>query len=442
MDPMGKRYVFSRMPTGQPYRGNDGKHAPESILADLGSKSLLSPEGGVSWTGFTSKRYEVALRSAFVILDPYGDELNEVDMERIVWEALIAMLKAAPSKAIKPSEFLAKADELAAAFFRKPIQRYVLVSSLSLADLPAKRIKIRDHVITPLARRGKRYPIPSVLQAHAHRASFGSHLDSTGYRLLKITTSGRSIFQAVGAALEALHLLRGLWSLFATYGSWSFSLGGPERKRLGVIHTGPVHTLHLPDGTAAEDSLYWYEAEYTEDQPLFKHKDWAKIETQRRWAMRRLACLEHRKSVEDLLVRYAIALDQPNADIAFLKMWGILEKITNTVGAKYDETIKRVIWIYSKSSRGLAKDVLESLRNQRNQYVHSGTSATESDQVAYLVKSFVDPHLARLLSNRVGVRSLEEYGEYLAMPTDVSALQQQRRMIVRALTALRQKDQD
>jgi hypothetical protein len=119
-----------------------------------------------------------------------------------------------------------------------------------------------------------------------------------------------------------------------------------------------------------------------------------------------------------------------------------LEKITNTVGGKYDETIKRAIWIYSRSSRGLAKDMLESLRNQRNRYVHSGTSTMESDQVAYLVKSFVDPHLLRLLSNPLGVKSLEEYGEYLALPTDVSALQQQRRMIVRALTLLRQKEQE
>lgn len=120
-------------------------------------------------------------------------------------------------------------------------------------------------------------------------------------------------------------------------------------------------------------------------------------------------------------------------------MWSILEKVTDTIGGNYDETIKRTVWPFSSQDRLIVKNMLESLRYRRNQYVHSGKADQESEQVAYMMKSFVDPHLLKLISNPYNVHSLEEYGEFLALPKDITVLQERRGMLHRALRVMQQE---
>jgi hypothetical protein len=218
-------------------------------------------------------------------------------------------------------------------------------------------------------------------------------------------------------------------------------LGSGRRAPIGVIHTGPVHTLHNSDGSAAKDEYYWFDPDYTTDHELFKQHDrWPELEKDRRWAIRRISKLPYRKELEEVLIRYIVALDQPNPNVAFLQLWGILERITNTVGGQYDETIKRACWVYVRKERPLMKEILESLRHHRNRYVHSGNAGHETEQITFRIKSFVDPHLARLLNNRFKVQSLQEYGDFLAYPTDLKALERMRSWSSRAIFAAHQDD--
>jgi hypothetical protein len=369
--------------------------------------------------------------------------LNEADTGDLLWRAIGETVKKAPGKPVKPVELLREADQQAAAYFRQPEVPYVLVTSLSVAELPRKSIRIGQNTVSSLKERGGQFPLPQVLSSPAHRFAFADHISSSRYRLVTVSTKGRSIHEGTDNALTDLHLLRGLWSLFATYGSWSFRFGSPGRKPLGVIHTGPVYTLHLPDGRAADDRFYWFDPDFTEDRPLFKDEGrWPAIEKNRRWAVRRLATCAYRQEFQDVLVRYAGALDQVNSSIAFLQMWSILEKITDTVGANYDETIRRASWVYAEEDRPIAREMLGALRNRRNEYVHAGKSGTHGDQIAYLIKSFIDPHLVRLLSNPFKVRNLSEYAQILALPTALSALKEQKRKFLQAIRALTPKPTD
>ena len=118
----------------------------------------------------------------------------------------------------------------------------------------------------------------------------------------------------------------------------------------------------------------------------------------------------------------------------------MLEKITDTIGAKYDETIERTLWPFTSQDRFVFRNMLESLRYRRNQYVHSGKGDQESDQVAYMIKSFVDPHLFILITNQLNVHSLEEYGMFLALPTDAAVLEERKQMLVRAQRVLQQRE--
>jgi len=298
---------------------------------------------------------------------------------------------------------------------------------------------VRKCVLSSLKARGKAFPLPTLLTHYKSVSPFSRHVDSSQYRLVKVRTIGRSKHEAVHNAMKSVNLLRGLWSLFATYRSWSVTYSNtPQRKPIGVIHTGPIHTLHLPNGALAENDLYWYEPAYTEDQPIFRPADgWQELDKNRRRATRQLSTLKYGGDLEGILIRYVDALDQPDHNIAFLKMWGILERITNSLGTNYDETINRAVWIYSRDNRQLAKDLLQSLRYRRNQYVHSGDSCTESDQVAYMIKFYLDPHLLNLISNPFNVASIEEYGELLSLPTEIDILDNRKAKLSQALRWLR-----
>lgn len=435
---MAKRYTFFRTPTGQPYRCDDGKYAPDNLLGEVGRTASLNAEGQVTWQGFSFHRWETALLSAVVVIGPDGRELNEADTRAFFWRAITTTVKKSPGKPLNSADFIKEMDQQASAYFRQPEVPYVLVTSLSVEKLPAKMIRIGQSTVASLKERGKRFPLPAVLSSPVHRTAFSEHLSSSRYRLVRVSTQGRSIHQATDIALSDLHLLRGLWSLFATYGSWRLSVGSPKHKPLGVIHTGSVYTLHLSDGRAADDRFYWYDPDCTtEDRPLFKDDSkWAQIERHRRWAIGRLSAWDYRLEARDLPIRYASALGQLNPNLAFLQMWSILEKITDTVGSKYEETIQRATWGYAKDDRAITREMLGALRNRRNEYVHSGKSGTDGDQIAYLIKSFIDPHLLNLINNPFKVRNLREYGQILALPTDVCILREQKRKYSQAIRAL------
>jgi hypothetical protein len=445
---MTARYVYVRDPAGRPYRGDDGKHLPVSLLAEMGKCSVLNDDGTVTWRN-CSEHFE-PLHSFFVVLDGDDGELNEHDTEQIVWNALGDVARRAPGKPLVPADVVKAADKRAADFCRQPLSKFVMVASLSVKSFPAKRIIVRGSIITPLRSREPGFPLPTALRSAQHRDTYADHLKTTRYRLVKVKAAGRTMFEAVGQALDDLNLLRAVWSFAAKFDEGSRWCWGARRKPIGIIHTGPVYTLHRPDGSAANEDSFWFDPGYAGEQPLFAPEDrrprapqsgWPRIERDRRWAMKRISRLPYRNDIEQLLTRYVAALDDSNPNNAFLQLWGILEKITNTVELRgYDDTIRRAVWVFAKPERPLMREVLESLRHHRNRYVHSGHAGQVNQEIAYRIKSIVDPHLVRLLRNTFGVSSLQEYGEFLAQPTDSTALEKRRRWIGRALRAAREEE--
>jgi hypothetical protein len=210
---------------------------------------------------------------------------------------------------------------------------------------------------------------------------------------------------------------------------------GPPAK-VGGVSKGFLGKCRL-DGKPINE-FYWFFPDYIKDRPLFKGEEkWPVIEKARKSAVKRLAKLSYRADMESILVRYAGSLDHQNPDLAFLEMWSILEKLTGTIGGNYDETIDRGIWLYKSSDRPIIKDNLRSLRLRRNQFVHSGKSATDSDQVAFLIKDIIDPHLVTLLFNHLKVQSLEDYAGMLSLPSDQSVLESKKAIIAKAIRYFR-----
>lgn len=435
---MSARYAFYRDSTGRPYKREDGKHAPTHLLAEMGKCSVLNPDGKIGWK-VGRVDFDV-LRSSIVIVSLDDEELNERDANHLVWQALADTAKRDIGEPLKAKDVLVACDARAAAFFRRPLNDYALLTSMSLASFSAKNINVRGSVVRSFATRPTRFVLPKVLESRHHRNRFAEHLEKTNYRWVTISTQGRTITEGLNLALDNLGLLRALWSFGITLHRRSLSFFPSDRRRLGVIHAGPLQTLHHPDGSPATDDFYWYDPDFSEEQPVFKNdKVWDRLEKDRKWALGRLRRLPYGNDLRLLFIRYLAALDQINPNVAFLQLWAILEKLTNTVGSNYDETIKRTSWIFEDDYRLEIRETLEILRHHRNRYVHAGNTGSENTETAALLKTIIDPHLVRLLNNTFRVGSLAEYGERLSLPAGTKELERLHSWTARALRAIRKE---
>ena len=180
------------------------------------------------------------------------DELNATDTWEIVWPALAELVKSAPRQPVQPQQLLKAADRVAAAFFRRSPDHYILVSSLSVEGLPAADILVRNCVVSSLGKRGTEFPLPAVLSSGGHRDIFAKHLDSSRYQPVKVQTKGRSIHEAAENALNALSLLLEPLSADELV-PWRRDLACPRRLVAAVFRRSsvlPGYGRGLPNGVA------------------------------------------------------------------------------------------------------------------------------------------------------------------------------------------------
>jgi len=404
----------------------------------MGRAATVNAEGQASWSALTLHRLEPSVRAALTIIDPSGRELNETDTWSMLRPAIAAVIVRLGGKTAVPhADVLAEVDTRAAKHFRLPSTDYIILTSLSVDALPMKRAELTECRISPLGPRGDRFPTPKSLHPGQPHHKVLQECVRFGYQWACVSTRGRTIHAAFDDGMRALHLLRAIWTLFATRGSWRISSSQRTPKPVGTIRLGPVHTVHRPDGGLAED-LYWYEPSWDIADKLFNPSTgWDPIEKQRRWAVARLRRHPFGSEVQELLVRYVNALDHADHDVTFLHLWAVLEHATDTVGAAYDRTIERAASIFT--DRGVAMEVLESLRLSRNQYVHASRSGERRDQLAYSIKSILDAHLIRLIKNDFRAESIVEHAQCLGLAADTSRLERQRRQLSRVICLRRRE---
>lgn len=409
------QHVHWRGADGKPQRGQP--RPPTSLLNDWAQSKHRDKQDGLGWLYRISK-LEAAMRPLFLITGPDGQEMNERTSWRLMKTAIDRVTtKLKVGKSVNPSDLLGLVEAEAADYFAQPLAAYELVTSLAVKGFPPDRVSVNGCVIESLVERGVAYSCPESIRAMPAHAK---HVASSEYRLVRVQTRGRCPDEAVDRALDAINLLRGIWTLVDTYTGWTRRFGSERFGPVGVVHIGPVHTLHP---CASEGSEYWFEHSYRGDRPLFEPKrGWDKIEEQRTETQRLLESHPFREDVERLIIRYVSALDQPELSVALLQLWALLEKMTGTIGEKYDETINRATWHYADVDRESARAMLNAIRIRRNMYVHAARTGEEVDQSVYLMKCFVDPHLKNLIVNSPGLRTLDEYGEFLSLPTQTGKL--------------------
>ena len=386
---------------------------PELIVEKLSSIRTLDGEK-VSFNGFEYNEYISVLMTMIEISE---DIPTEVSRELIIK----GFHEAARKTKLTKQDIISSVKKAVRAHLGMPEEEYWLVTTLNIHSsnvLP--RYKVNGCSLMIYKNLPKKYlATRQEFMSIAPSWLVGTNGASSYY--LVAHAAEKSTHAAVGKMLDAIDLLRGIWNL-QTNKVMVLSFG--ERKKpINQVILGAVHTLHGKDGKKVGDT-YWHESENFQDHHKvdFSKSSYETLEFTRT-VRKALNKNIYRKDVELGVVRYVRALDSRDYDSAFIKLWGVLEYLTNTLKDSYDKTIRRASFLYK--DREYNRQVLEHLRQYRNKSVHLGAGENDIDTHVYQLKSYVEQLLLFHIANSFGFKSLEEASRFMDFQHDKEALKKQ-----------------
>ncbi len=381
------------------------------LTARMEQSRTLSADGSVAFKGFEFSQLEAVLYSmlCFSVLIP------EVEKRGFIWKAVIT---AGKKGTITAKSLLTEINKITNAYLEKPLVRYVLVTTLSIhPETILRRIRFRDATITFRANLdGAFRESRSKVEAFSKPSLFAEIPNN--YIFAKVSVLARSAYEAADQALNTLDIVRGTWNwLENRRHSLRMSFGG--RKPVNKIILGPLHTLHFPGGKLATET-WWYETKrFGNLEPSDITQDVANLDIFLRKVRKNLAKCKYEQKIEDAIVLYTRALDEWDWDGAFLKLWSVLEQLTNT-DESYKVTIRRASFLFE--DRNFCQQILRHLKDYRNKFVHEAADSSEIETYIYQLKSFVEQLLSFHLGSKYGFESIEEASEFLDMPSDKKEL--------------------
>lgn len=385
-------------------------------------KRTVQPDGSVSIhdiTAFTDLRALIA--SAVKLTERLPDPVRR----NIVYEAISAAIR---KQGITAQILLDEINKSIASYYKKAQSKYDLMTSLSISR--KRRLKNTAVDGCPIhfpINLGKRYLHPRQELLEGAKYSVCGELPKH-YSMAKVRVIARSELEAWERAIDALDLLRALWNLALNRGGyWRMSSG--KRKPVNHLVLGPIHTLHKPNGELASNS-WWYQTEYQGPISPYEPGD-DKAEAMFRYANHARKYLKrsgYRDQLIACLLRYVRALDTPNWEDSYLRLWGILEQLTNTgIQDNYKVTIRRASFIWA--DRKYTQQILTHLRDYRNKAVHVGTENQDIETYVFQLKRHVEALIEFHLRNRFRFSTISEAAEFMDLPDGDAELDRKMRII-------------
>lgn len=247
----------------------------------------------------------------------------------------------------------------------------------------------------------------------------------SNYVAVRVSVADRCSEAAAVKAIDNLDLLRFSWNLCLNRENVVRSSSGIQ-KPVNQILLGPVQTLHNPNGTPASSS-WWYEPHFRGFSPVADHT--VKVRKCLKFQKRVFSLLNghpYKEALVMVFLRYVRALDLTDWQSAILRLWGILETITDTLARPYKVTIARASAMYE--NRELRREELQVLRRYRNRHAHIGEEARNPEVMMYLLKNIVESLLQFHLGNSFRFQSMAEGAAFLDLPTSRSDIQRMKKM--------------
>jgi hypothetical protein len=348
-------------------------------------------------------------------------EIPEGEKKKILLQAINASAKTAT---INRANIERELNPLIITFLKKPFQKFVLYTSISLERFSGlKNVKIGDVTIRFDDRALNKFKKGA--QQQLKNARHLLHFDPPkNYLPIRASILSRSPLAAFNNALDAIYLLRGIWNLALNQERWRVSFG--LLKPLNAIVLGPIHTIHQMSGEVASD-LWWYDPEYIKPVMLYDiAKNLPAVYQFEKRIRNSLRQLKYRDTIEWAFREYARALYHRNWHTAFLALWPVLEVLTNSGGDNYKVTIRRASFIFKEPD--LHREILNHLRESRNAFVHSNKNSDDIEQLTQQLKRYIEALLRFHLNIGRSFVSIKEATEFLDLPIDIINLSKKIRL--------------
>ncbi len=394
---------------------------PNRLAEKLEEAKIVDESGKISFNGFAHTEYVVVLNT----MVKFSNELPELEKRKIVNKATF---NAAACGQITASNLLKEINRLESDYLKLPAKKHVLVTSISASrSFKLKRININGGTISFNSYLSKTFAksVTDIQKNAIH--------DITGefphdYTHVKVNVSAKSHAEAANKALDSLDLIRGIWNLFYNRNQTiRKSFGGP-RKPVNKFVLGPLHTVHTPNGKLATE-YWWFEPEFRGPLQVYRPSDAiiSKMYVYQDKVRSYLRKSNYRSDLEASILRYTRALDLNDWEDAFLRLWSVLEHLTNSGSDSYKVTVKRASFMFK--DREYIHQVLSHLKDYRNRAVHAGSENHDIEIFMYQLKNYVEVLLEFHIVNRFGFKDLNEAGEFMDLPADVEKLKSKSKII-------------
>lgn len=391
-----------------------------ALIAEIRIPHPSDPDG-IAFSGFEFGNIQSILETCV----QFNKEVAEGDRHHLIWAAIVA---AARNKRLDAAALKRGVHSAESEYLKKPLQEYILVSSLSCYGLPNHFQRRVNGVALAVSR-----SLPSRFKrAVTTKMSRQLGVDQpTNFVNVRAHLTARTDSAAVDHGLFAIDLLRGIWNFALNERTMTRRSSGMTREPVNQIRPGPIHTLHRNSGELVTDTP-WLDS----DLPLIPPsrdlgKQWPDIQRAEYRIRGRLHRSPYGEDLKALLVKYGQALDHRDYDVAFNKLWSVLEHLTGTVGSSYSTLVSRASFI--AADHQYAKLILEHLRDVRNRIVHHSVSLGGMESYLYQLKRFVEGLFRFHFAYGPQFGSLGNAAEFLDLPKDESALQRRIALYSRAL---------
>ncbi|MFH1891488.1 MAG: hypothetical protein ABIK83_02250 [Candidatus Zixiibacteriota bacterium] len=339
------------------------------------------------------------------------------------------LLDKAVSDAIRAGELTVQAVEKALNALVKNqlaarMERFSVLTSISVQrQFPFKVVhidKVRIRILDG------NYP-----QKYAGRRNLvrrmGDRLDqkSWNYRNVIAYVESKSAEQAVGECFRAMDIQRAIWGLFAN-SSWEML--DDSWNPINKIRLGQVHTVHKRTGKPATDKM-WHDPNFVPNK-LFSSNS-PNFSKNCKWVASRLAECRYSDTVKEALLRYVRALDERDQNTALIHLWSALESLTVPLHADYDLLTRRCSFLFRE--RDYHHQVLEHLREYRNQNIHSGFQSERVRSNCFQLQYYFINLIVFHMKNVAEFGTLDEANQFLDLPHGKRTLENRKRLIEKAI---------
>jgi hypothetical protein len=379
----------------------------EVLLTPVRNQFVNDDQGGVAGYNFGAYNEYLSAIESYIKLNTEIPESKKFELlSNAVWTA-------AKDKKLDAKNLLKYVKDEEGKYLSKLKENYEFVSSISVNYFEGLKRNNLNPPIKFAQKKPKKFDFESILKPISYIAIKEI---PRSYTFFRIPVAARNPMEAYHQGIDAIDLLRAIWNWFYKPQEYIFN-SDQSRKPMNFITLGSFHTILKPDGKF--DGDFWYEPEFRE-AAIDIRKDWDKLNSFEQKSRRAISRHPYKHEIENALRRFTRALDHSDKHVSFLQLWQVLEKITDTNNANYEQLIKRVAFLHEEIE--LNKGVLNHLRLYRNSSVHDGIQHNRIEKYLYQLKRYVEEVLGFHVNNPFKANSLADAVSYLDLPADDGTL--------------------